>query len=73
MVSYIMFIFLSMGLPCGSESTESACNAGDPGSVLGLGRSPGEGNGNPVQNSRLESLSDRGACDPTEFQRVRND
>ena len=48
MVSYIMFIFLSMGLPCGSESTESACTAGDPGSVLGLGRSPGEGNGNPV-------------------------
>ena len=55
-----MFIFLSMGLPCGSESTESACNAGDPGSVLGLGRSPAEGNGNPLQYSSLENPIDRG-------------
>ena len=37
------------GLPCGSEVTESASNAGDPGSIPGLGRSPGEGNGNPLQ------------------------
>ena len=40
---------------------ESACNAGDPGSILGLGRSPGEGNGNPVQYSGLENSTDRGA------------
>ena len=40
---------------------ESACNAGDPGSVPGLGRSPGEGNGNPLQNSCLESSMNRGA------------
>ena len=39
---------------------ESACNAGDPGSLLGLGRSPGEGNGNPLQYSCLENPMDRG-------------
>ena len=41
----------SMNFPGGSASKESACNAGDPGSILGLGRSPGEGNGNPFQYS----------------------
>ena len=35
--------------PGGSDSKESACNAGDLGSIPGLGRSPGEGNGNPLQ------------------------
>ena len=43
-----MFLFLllhHMGLPGGSESKESACNAGDLGSIPGSGRSPGEGNG----------------------------
>ena len=39
----------------------SACNAGDPGSIPGLGRSPGEGNGNPLQYSCLENPMDRGA------------
>ena len=39
----------------------SACNAGDPGSIPGLGRSPGEGNGNPLQYSSLENPMDRGA------------
>ena len=38
-----------------------AYNAGDPGSILGLGRSPGEGNGNPLQYSCLENSVDRGA------------
>ena len=37
------------GLPGGSDSRESASNAGDPGSTPGLGKSPGEGNGNPLQ------------------------
>ena len=37
------------GLPCSSNGKESACNVGDPGSVPGLGRSSGEGNGNPLQ------------------------
>ena len=40
---------------------ESACNAGDPGLIPGLGRSPGEGNGNPLQYSCLENPMDRGA------------
>ena len=46
---------------CGTDSKESACNAGDPGSIPGLGGSPGEGNGNPLQYSCLENSVDRGA------------
>ena len=42
-----------MGLPGGPDSKESACNAGDPGSIPGSGISPGEGNGNPLQYSCL--------------------
>ena len=49
-----------MGLPGGSDRKESACNVGDPGSLPGLGRSPGEGNGNPLQYSYLENSMDRG-------------
>ena len=45
----------------GSDSKESACNAGDPGSIPGLGRFPGEGNGYPLQYSCLENSMDRGA------------
>ena len=41
--------------PCGSDGEESACNAGDPGSIPGSGRSCGEGNGNPLQCSCLEN------------------
>ena len=40
--------------PGGSEGKESACNAGELGSILGLGRPPGEGNGNPLQYSCLK-------------------
>ena len=47
--------------PGGSEGKASACNAGDPGLIPGLGRSPGEGNGNPIQYSCLENPMDRGA------------
>jgi len=50
-----------MGFPGGSDSKESACNAGDPSSIPGLGRSPGERNGNPLQYSCLENSMDRGA------------
>ena len=49
-------------LPGGSEVKTSACNAGDLGSIPGLGRSPGEGNGNPLQYSCLESPMAGGAC-----------
>ena len=48
------------GFPDGLDGKESACNVGDPGSVPGLGRSPGGGYGNPLQYSCLENLMDRG-------------
>ena len=48
------------GFPCSSVGKESACSAGDMGSIPELGRSPGEGNGNPLQYSCLENLMDRG-------------
>ena len=47
--------------PDGSDCKESACNAVDLGSIPGLGRSPGEGNGNPLQYSCLEKSMDREA------------
>ena len=43
---------------CSSDGKESACNAGDPGSIPALGRSSGEGNGNPLQYSCLENHMD---------------
>ena len=46
--------------PDGSDVKASAYNAGDPDSIPGLGRSPGEGNGNPLQYSCLENSMDRG-------------
>ena len=46
------------GFPCGSAGTESACNVGDLGLIPGLGRSPGEGNGYPLQYSGLENSMD---------------
>ena len=45
----------------GSDSKESACNAGDTGLIPGSGKSPGEGSGNPLQYSCLENPLDRGA------------
>ena len=48
-----------MGFPGGSDGKESPCNAGDPGSIPGSGRSPGEGNGNPPKYSCLENSVDR--------------
>ena len=47
-----------MGFPCGSAGKESMCNMGDLGSIPGLGRSPGEGNGTPLQYSCLENPRD---------------
>ena len=55
--------FPHLGFPGDSDSKEPACNAGDPGSIPGLGRCPGEGNGNPLQYSCLENPIDRGACE----------
>ena len=49
------------GSLCSSLGKESACSAGDPGSISGLGRSPGEGNDNPLQYYYLENPMNRGA------------
>ena len=54
-----------MGFPHSSVGKESACNAGDPGSIPGSGRSPREGNGNPLQYSCLENPMERGAWQAT--------
>ena len=64
-----------VNFPGGSDSKESAFNAGELGSVPGLGRSPGEGNGNPLQDACLENRMDRGAWWATVHgsQRVRHD
>ena len=53
------------GFPGSSTGKESACNAGDLGLIPGLGRSPGEGNGHPLQYSGLENSMDRGAWQAT--------
>ena len=50
-----------MDLSCSSDGKESTCNAGDLGSIAGLGRSFGEGHGSPLQCSCLENTMDRGA------------
>ena len=52
---------LLLGFPGGSDGKEPAQNAGDPGSIPGLGRSPGGGNGSPLQYSCLENPMDGGA------------
>ena len=54
-----------MGFPGDSDSKESACNTGDQVSIPGLGRSPGEGNDNPLQYFCLENPTDGGAYQTT--------
>ena len=54
---YYLIMCFTAGFPGGSDGKASACNVGDPGSIPGLGGSPGEGNGNPC----LENPMDRGA------------
>ena len=56
---------LIRGFPHGSVAKESACNTGDLSSIPGLGRSPEEGNGNPLQCSCLENSMDRRAWQGT--------
>ena len=58
----VLFKILNVteGFPGASDGKESACNAGDLSSISGLGRSPGERNGNPLQDSCLESSLGRG-------------
>ena len=57
----IMYTYTYMFMYYSSVSKESACSAGDLGSVPRLGRSPGEGNGDPLPYPCLENLTDRGA------------
>ena len=54
-----------MGFPDGSDSNEFSCNVGELGSIPGLGRSPGEGNGYPLQYSCLENPTRRGVWKAT--------
>ena len=74
---YLLMAFIQFSLPHllnGSDGKESACNAGDLGSIPELERSPGEENGNPLQYSGLENLTDRGVWRATMgSQRVRHD
>ena len=58
---YIFIIIIIIAFPGGSHGKESACNAVDLALIPGLGRSPGEGNGYPLQYSCLENSMDRGA------------
>ena len=62
-MSYISYITLAF--PSSSNGKASACKAGDAGSIPGLRRSPGEGNGNPLQHPCLENPMDRGALQAT--------
>ena len=58
-------IYIYVGFPSGSDDKESACSAGNSGSIPGVGRSCGEGNGYPLQYSGLENSMDRGALQAT--------
>ena len=65
---------LGWGFPGGSDGKESACNAGDLGLIPGLGRSPGEGNDNPLQYSCLETGTEEpGRLQSMGSQRVSHD
>ena len=62
-----VFIKFIKGFPGGSDGKESTCNAGDQGSIPGLGRSPGEDDGNLLQYSCLVNSMDRGAWQATVY------
>ena len=62
---YKLIVYSKLGFTGGSDCKESACNAGDPGLIPGWGRSPGEGNGNPLQYSCPENSMDREAWQAT--------
>ena len=64
---YFEFTKTSLGFPGGSDGKGSAYNVGDLGSIPGMGRSSGEGNGNPLQYSCLENPMDGGAWKATVY------
>ena len=72
---YVMLLHTIMlkGFPGVSDHKESACNVGDPGSIPGSGKSPGEENGSPLQYFCLENPVDRGACPWVAHKRIRHD
>ena len=59
-------MIITLGFPCGSSDKESTCNVGDLGSIPGLGRSPREGKGYPLQYSGLENSMDHSPWDHKE-------
>ena len=59
MVAFYCCVVSMEGFPGGSDRKESTCKAGDPGSIPGLGRSPGEESGYPLQYSWLKNSADR--------------
>ena len=61
LINFLILQFMILGFPGGSEVKASAWNVGDPGSIPGSGRSPGEGNDNPLQYSYLENPMEGGA------------
>ena len=65
-LNVILWSKQKQGFPSGSEGKVSACNAGDQSLIPGSGRSPGEGNGSPLQYSCLENPIDRGAWQATD-------
>ena len=68
------YVYTYTHFPGGSAGKESACNAGDLGLIPGLGRSPGERNGNPLQYSCLDnSMDEPGGLQSRVSQRVRHD
>ena len=73
-IPYLSSTSLS-GFPGGKDGKASACNAEDPGSIPGLGRSPGEGNGNPLQYSswKIPWTEERGRLQFMGLQRVGHD
>ena len=58
-INIYTLLYIRWAFPGGSDSEESACNAGDLDSIPGLGRPPGDGNGNPLQYSCLENFMDK--------------
>ena len=72
---FLLFLHSKMIFPDGSSSKKSACNAGDSGLIPGSGRSPGEGNGNPLRILawRIPQTEEPGGLQSTGSQRVRHD
>ena len=66
-LQFIQCVGAGFPYPCSSNGKESDCNAGDQGSIPGLGSSSGKWNGNPLQYSCLENSRDRGAWQATTF------